>query len=209
MRRGRLTLRFLAVVLLWCAMPRMDLRGQWSQEELSSGKGDMIGQVAPQWVPQGWVNSQPLDVEQLRGKVILLRFFSDQPAGAAAVIELYRTYQAQGLAAVGMYVPEPMPTQTDPEQVRRLAAALGFAFPVAVDSRWETVNRYWLNRPDAEPWTATFLIDRSGVIRYIQPDGRYEKNSRDRKARGEYEKLEKLIQTLLKGTPPEQAGGGK
>jgi hypothetical protein len=71
-----------------------------------------------------------------------------------------------------------------------------------VDSAWQTVNRYWLNRADAEAASVTFLIDRRGVIRYVQPDGRYEKNSRDRKARQEYEGLEKQILELLKEPPP-------
>ena len=193
---------FLAALLISSAWPRNGLRAQWTQAELSSGSKEMIGQVAPPWIHRGWINSPPLDLTQLKGKVILLRFFSDNPLGAAAVRELYRAYQAQGLTAVGIYVPEPMPTETDPETVRRLAAAVGFDFPVAMDSAWETVNRYWLNRADAEAAATTFLIDRRGIIRYIQPDGRYDKTSRDRNARREYERMEKQIQALLKEPPP-------
>jgi peroxiredoxin len=174
-----------------------------STAELAAGTQEMIGRLAPELVHDGWANSQPVAMEQLIGKVVLLRFFGDQPAGAAAVRELIRTYQPQGLTAVGVYVPSPMPTATEKEYVRRMAISLGFNFPVAVDSGWETVNRYWLNRADAEPSAATFLIDRRGVIRYIQPDGRYEKGSRDRTARREYENLEKHIQSLLKEPSPE------
>jgi peroxiredoxin len=180
------------------------LRAQYSIADLSSGADEMIGKPAPAWVHRGWVNSPPLEIKQLRGEVVLLRFFSDQPVGAPAVRQLYQAYQSQGLAAVAFYNPEPMPTETDPEYVRGLAATLGFDFPVGNDARWETVNRYWLNRADAEPAGMTFLIDRKGIIRYIQPDGRYEKDSKDRKARQEYEKLEKQIQSLLKEPPPEE-----
>jgi hypothetical protein len=70
------------------------------------------------------------------------------------------------------------------------------------------VNRYWLNRADAEPGGMTFLVDRRGIIRYIQPDGRYEKNSADRKARGEYDKLDKQIQSLLKEPAEDSPDGG-
>lgn len=187
------------VLFLW--FPVL-LRAQLTTAELASGSQQMIGQMAPAWTHRGWVNSQPLEIGQLVGKVILLRFFSDQPVGAPAVRELFGKYKDQGLTAVGMYVPTPMPTETDPEDVRRLAIALGFDFPVGVDSAWQTVNRYWLNRADAEAASVTFLIDRRGVIRYVQPDGRYEKNSRDRKARQEYEGLEKQILELLKEPPP-------
>ena len=101
-----------------------------------------------------------------------------------------------------------MPSAADAAYIRNLAQAIGFNFPVADDSLWQNVNRYWLNRADAEPDTATFLIDRSGIIRYIQPDGRYEKDSRDRKARGEFEKMEKEIQALLQEPydAPEDSG---
>ena len=197
----------------WFARPL--LRAQFSTAEMAAGADEMIGKVAPAWVHRGWVNSPPLEIGQLRGKVLLLRFFSDQPLGAAAVREFYATYQPQGLAVVGFYNPEPMPTDTDPAFVRTLADSLGFRFPVGMDSQWETVNRYWLNRADAERGGMTFLIDRKGIIRYIQPDGQYEKDSKNRKAREAYQKLEKQIQSLLQqpldgpanaGQPPSGAG---
>lgn len=182
---------------LWVGWPAW-LAAQQSTAELASGRGEMIGQVAPPWKHQGWVNSKPVDLAQLRGKVILLRFFQDHAAGAAAVRELYQTYGAQGLAVVGFYVPTPFPAETEPEQVRQLASALGFEFPVGVDARWETINRYWLNRAEAEMAAATFVIDRQGIIRYIQPDGLYEKNSSQRALRREYDNLVKQIEGLLK-----------
>ena len=158
----------------------------------------MIGQAAPPWNVEGWVNSQPLDVKQLRGKVVLLRFLDDNPRGAAGLKELYRAHGAQGLAVVGVYAPQPMPAETSLEHVRELASSQGFDFPVGLDSRWETLNRYWLQQANADLAAATFLIDRQGVIRYIQPDGYFEKNSRNRTLRKEYDKLENAIEILLK-----------
>ena len=185
-------------ILPVCFLSQRMLLAQYSTADLASGATELIGQPAPAWQHRGWVNSDPLELSQLRGKVVLIRFFNDAPIGAAAVRQWHDSYREQGLVVVGFYIAAPMPTDIDPAVVRNLATSLDFTFAVGNDSRWETVNRYWLNRADAEPGGMTFLVDRKGIIRYIQPDGRYEKNSRDRKARQEFEKLEKQIQSLLK-----------
>lgn len=193
--------RLLLCFALWMAVP-CALAAQESYGELSSGSTELIGQMAPSWSLRGWVNSKPLDIGQLQGKVLLLRFFSDNPAGAAGLKELDRTYRDKGLLVIGLYAPQPTPTQVPAEQVQRLASGLGFTFPVGIDSGWETLNRYWLNRADAEMAATTFLIDRKGMIRYVQPDGQYEKNSANRAARKEFEKLDKQVQSLLKEEEP-------
>jgi peroxiredoxin len=176
----------------------LPLAAQSPLQDLDARNSSMIGQAAPSWTVEGWVNSQPLDVKQLRGKVVLLRFLDDNPRGAAGLKELYRAHSAQGLAVVGLYTPQPTPAETTLEHVRDFASAQGFDFPIGVDARWDTLNRYWLQQADAELAAATFVIDRQGVIRYIQPDGYFEKNSRNRTLRKEYEKLDTAIENLLK-----------
>jgi peroxiredoxin len=184
------------------------LWSQFSTADMATGAKEMIGQPAPEWLHSGWVNSEPLELRDLRGKVVLIRFFNDNPVGAAAIRLLHATYREQGLAVVGFYVSSPMPAAADPAAVRNLAEAVGFDFPVGNDGRWQNVTRYWLSRADAESDAVTFLIDRKGIIRYIQPDGGYEKDSRNRKARGEFEKLEKEIQALLQEPAEEPSNGG-
>jgi peroxiredoxin len=196
-QRGVLSL---AAALLFLAAP---LRAQFSASELSPPP-EMIGKIAPRWNLKVWVNSPaPVETSLLRGKVILLRFINDNPAGASGVRELMRTYQADGLSTVGIYAPSPTPTSVDPETVKDLALALGFNFPIGVDSSWQAVNRYWMTQADVEALGATFLIDRNGVVRYVQPDGRYEKSSKDRGARKAYENLEKVLKALLAEPVPD------
>ena len=197
-------MRWRAIVGIWAlrlilfGMSAMLLQAQFTNKELALGSWQMIDEVAPAWKTQGWVNSKPLDVEDLRDKVVLLRFFNDNPTGATSLNELYRTYREQGLMVVGLYAPTPYPTETELKHLQRLSSALGFQFPVGLDSRWETLNRYWLNRPDADLTATTFLIDRQGIIRYIQPDGMYDGKSSRRSMRKAYEKLQEAVENLLK-----------
>lgn len=198
-RQGRKVRRWLGLMVLGMGSVCAGSAG-WLQEGSAFGNPQLLGQVAPSWSTQGWVNSPPLDTGQLRGKVVLLRFFNDNPPGAASLKEWFRAYRPQGFVVVGLYAPDPMPAETEREHVRQLASSLGFEFPVGLDSRWETLNRYWLEQPDAEMTAAAFLIDRKGMIRYIQPHGQYEKKSPNRAARREHEKLQAAIEKLLKET---------
>jgi hypothetical protein len=182
------------------------LHAQFSPSEMQPPP-EMIGKIAPRWNLKQWINSPsdagPLETAKLRGKVIMLRFIDDRPQGASAVRELAKTYQADGLATIGIYAPSPTPTSVDSDMVKDLALALGFTFPIGIDPGWIAVNRYFMTQADVEMLGGTFLIDRNGVVRYVQPDGRYEKNSNDRSARRQYENLEKMIKTLVAEPPPE------
>jgi len=209
----------MGVCSLWLAAALLGVAGtgnlaaQFADDSFASDRNAIrVGAVAPPWIIRNWINSGPLDIGQLQGKVILLRFFSDNPLSAATLNEFYRTYRERGLAVVGIYSPQPMPGETDVDSVRRLVSALGFEFPVGVDPRWETVNRYWLTEADADMGAAAFLIDRKGVIRFIQGRGLYERNSPNRAVRREYETLQRLIEQLLKenapGSEPSNAPAG-
>ncbi|MGH9783589.1 MAG: hypothetical protein ACRD88_05340, partial [Terriglobia bacterium] len=179
------------------------LAAQFGNDALVSDRSAIrVGAVAPSWIIRNWINSGALDIGQLQGKVILVRFFSDSPLSAATLNEFYRTYRDQGLVVVGFYTPQPMPGEIDVDEVRRLVVAMGFEFPVGVDARWETVNRYWLTEADADMGAAAFLIDRKGVIRFIQGRGLYEKGSPNRAVRREYETMQRLIEQLLKESVP-------
>lgn len=172
-----------------------------SGDDSFSPSPQLIGQAAPAWTTEGWVNVDTLDLEHLRGRAILLRFLNDAASSAAALNRFHQLYGSRGLAVVAIYTPTPFPAAVSKQHVRDLASAQGFQFPIGLDPRWDTLNRYWLDRADAELTATTFLIDRKGVIRYVQPDGNYDKDSSSRNSRREYTKLEKEIQIVLKSVP--------
>jgi peroxiredoxin len=163
----------------------------------------IIGQPAPEWPELRWVQGGPLSLSGLRGKVVLVRFFTDPDcpycsATAPALNELDRDFRASGLVVIGFYTPKPRPRPTTVEHVRRVAQKYGFRFPVAVDDEWKALQRLWLDRADSAGWTsASLLIDRAGVVRHVHPGGVFAKDSSDPQSRRDYEDMRAAVETLL------------
>jgi peroxiredoxin len=163
----------------------------------------IIGVPAPDWGELAWVQGGPLSLSDLRGKVVLVRFFTDPEcpfcsATAPALNEFDHDFRARGLVVVGFYTPKPRPRPTSVENVRRTVAAYGFRFPVAVDDEWKALHRLWLDRSPGAGWTsASLLIDRDGIVRHVHPGGVFAKDSADPQARRDYEELRATIETLL------------
>src|SRR5215831_8416770 len=109
---------------------------------------DVVGRPAPPWELEQWINSKPLTLASLRGKVVLVRWFMSPEcpfctATAPSLNQLHREYAARGLVVVGAYHhkrAEPL----RPGDVAGYAAHYGFQFPVAVDPEWRTLHRWWL-----------------------------------------------------------------
>jgi peroxiredoxin len=85
------------------------------------------------------------------------------------------------------------------EEVREIVDGYGYRFPVAVDRGAKTRRLWCLGRDDYGYTSATFLLDRDGVIRYIHPGGRYVKGD------AEYVAVETAIEELLAEAPLEPA----
>ena len=169
-----------------------------------SGDGSgLIGRPSPDWSNDRWVQGGPLRLADLRGKVVLVRFFMDADCplcrGTAPTLnELYSEFGPRGLVVVGMYTPKPRPRPVTTEVVRGYVESYGFRFPVAVDDDWATLRRLWLDRvPGAEYTSASLLIDRHGVIRHVQKGGLYAKDAASAEARRDYEEMRTAIMKLL------------
>lgn len=140
---------------------------------------NLIGTMAPEWSNGRWINSGSLQLSQLKGKVVFVRFFMDSNcpfcrASAPHLNQLNESYKDQGLVVIGMYTPKPKPRPTETSVVQQHVKEYGFSFPVSVDDDWATLKKYWLDRvPDAEYTSVSFLIDKKGVIRFIHPGGAY------------------------------------
>ncbi len=159
----------------------------------------LIGQRAPEWRLEHWLNSKPLQLEDQRGKVVLVRWWTAPEcpfcaATAPALNEFEKQYGERGLEVIGIYHHKSAsPLKTD--DVRRYADKFGFKFPVAIDPEWRTLKQWWLDA-GAGDWTSvSFLLDREGRIRHIHPCGQYVKGDAD------YETMKRKIEELLVESP--------
>lgn len=135
----------------------------------------VIDQPAPPWHVSQWFNSPPLTLEQLRGKVVFVRWFMGPScpfcSGTAPTLRaLHEHYADKGLVVVGMYHHKEE-TPLDPEQVEGWIKHYGYRFPVAIDKDWTTIRNWWLDGHHRGFTSASFLIDKTGVVRRVHLGG--------------------------------------
>ena len=162
----------------------------------ASGHEAAIGNVAPEWTATNWINSAPLELEKLRGKVVLVRWWTAPDcryctATAPALNEFHKEFSKRGLVVVGFYhhkSDEPL----DVAEVKRHTKRFGFQFPVAIDPEWCTLKKWWLHDEDRDWTSVSFLIDRDGVVRHIHRGGQYVKGDHA------YAQMRRKIEELLR-----------
>lgn len=111
-----------------------------------------------------WFNSAPLTIDSLRGKVVLVEFWTRECINCLHVLphtrSLYDRYAKEGLVVVGVHTPE-YDEEHDPAQLETAIRQYQITWPVAMDNDYRIWNAYG-NRY----WPAIYLIDRSGHVVY-------------------------------------------
>lgn len=148
----------------------------------AAGAAALVGTTPPGWRAERWLNSEPLELAALRGKVVLVRWWTAGCPFCSTTAPALRTfaqdYGPRGLTVIGMYHHKE-DTPFDPAVYEATAKRYGFTFPVAFDPEWATLES-WLMDKDGKAvttgWTSiTFLLDKRGVIRHVHPGGSYAK----------------------------------
>ncbi len=129
--------------------------------------GDIVSYPAPELVGiDGWINSAPLTLAQLRGKVVLIDFWTYSCINCIRTQPYlnawYNTYAKDGLIIIGVHAPE-FAFEQVPANVQRAVTSEGITYPVALDNSFDTWNAYANNY-----WPAKYLIDREGRVAYTQ-----------------------------------------
>ena len=153
-------------------------------DELIS-KEDLMDDPADEITTTGdWINtSEDLTLEKLKGKVILIEFWTFGCYNCTNTIphlnEWYKTYKDRGLEIIGIHCPE-FDNERNSDNVRENVKELGIEYPVLIDNEFKNWYKY-----DVHAWPTIFVIDKNGVERY--------------KKVGEkgYKKTETIIKELL------------
>ena len=120
-----------------------------------------------------WINSAPLTLAALRGKVVLVDFWTFGCINCQRTLpylkEWYAKFHSHGFEIVGVHTPELSFERSTPN-VRKAVARLGITYPVAIDPAFATWNAY-----ENQYWPAEYFIDKKGRIRhYVAGEGGYQ-----------------------------------
>jgi thiol-disulfide isomerase/thioredoxin len=165
---------------------------------------ELIGQPAPAWTFDRWIG-QPLSLERLRGKVVLLRWWTEGCHFCETTLPAIEGLRSTSndLVVIGVFHPKP-PHPVGDRHIRSVAKRLGFSGPIAVDTQWSTLRRYWLDGSPERNWTSvSFLIDRHGIIRWVHGGGEYHPSDDPSHARCavQWADLERTLATVLAERP--------
>lgn len=111
-----------------------------------------------------WINSKPLTMAQLRGKVVLVEFWTYSCINCVRVMpyvkQWHQRYKDQGLTVVGVHTPE-YGYERILGNVQSAVKRFGIEYPVAQDNGFQTWNAY-----NNRYWPALYLVDRDGRVVY-------------------------------------------
>jgi len=131
-----------------------------------------------------WINSQPLKIEDLKGKVVLIDFWTYSCINCVRTLPYlnswYNKYKDYGFVVIGVHSPE-FQFEKDKNNVEKAVKDLNVNYPVAQDNNFTTWNAY-----QNKYWPGEYFIDRQGMVRHIHS------------GEGQYDENEAIIQQLLR-----------
>ncbi len=132
----------------------------------------------------GWINSQPLSAKDLKGKVVLIDFWTFACANCRNTLPYIKAwdkkYRDKGLVIIGVHTPE-LETERDPANVNKAVHNYGIEYPIAIDANntiWDAFNNQY--------WPALYFFDAKGVLQH------------EHFGEGDYQQSEKWIEKMLK-----------
>jgi len=147
--------------------------------------------TAPDLAAGDWINSPPLTLKDLRGRVVLIDFWTFGCYNCRNTLPFingwHDRYRDKGLTIIGVHSPE-FDYEKKVENLRQQVDSLKIHYPVVSDNDYKTWDAY-----NVAAWPTVFLLDKQGRIRWTHV------------GEGNYDEAERMIQSLLaeKETQPE------
>lgn len=147
-----------------------------------------INVQAPEVNATTWINSPPLSMESLKGRVVLVDFWDYTCVNCIRTLpyvkEWHKRYSKDGLIVIGVHAPEFFFAK-DRRNVEQAVKNFDLKYPIALDNDYQTWNAYANHY-----WPAKYLMDKAGCIRYFHF------------GEGNYRETEQIIQSLLREINP-------
>ncbi len=160
-----------AIILLWVALlaSGIDLTAPGSKSDVAFSTGIEQPLAAPYKAPEltgiaGWINSKPLGLAALKGKVVLIDFWTYSCINCVRtlpyLVDWDKKYRDKGLVIIGISAPE-FEFEKSRDNVADAAKKRGIDYPIALDNNLATWSAY-----HNQYWPAHYLIDPKGNVVY-------------------------------------------
>lgn len=174
--------------------------GEPAPPTVARAGAELVGMQASEFIDVTWLDGRARTLADLRGSVVLVRFWTDTcpycQRTAPALRQLDAEFGDRGLVVVGLHHSKPRGSTRTPAQVEASARAWGMDFLIGLDSGWATIDAWWLAGRACEATSASFLIDRKGTIRLVHPGPEYTPTGAPQ-SRRDYAEIHATITALL------------
>jgi thiol-disulfide isomerase/thioredoxin len=137
----------------------------------------LIGAAPPEWQLSDWQGSEPLSLAALRGRVVVVRFWTvgcpHCEATMPALQRLSEELRGEPVTFIGAFHAKPAGAARDMTEPAAVARGWGVTFPLALDGDWRTLRSWWLGGPHRHASSATFVIGKGGEVRHVHPGGSF------------------------------------
>ena len=144
--------------------------------------------TAPELSSGLWINSEPLTLKSLHGRVVLIEFWTFACYNCRNTLPTIKKWDAQyrdkGLTIIGVHTPE-QDYESNIDNLRREVAGAGIKYAVVTDNDYSTWKAYGV-----EAWPTLFLLDKQGRVRWTHV------------GEGAYDETEEVIKKLLAEQEP-------
>ena len=174
---------FFVVALLGAGATLISKTEKATSSVISSETTSLIGMKAPEIQPGKWINTCPLQINNLRGKIVLVEFWTFGCYNCRNTVPYLKAWNKQfsgdSLVIIGVHTPE-FDLEKSAQGVERQIKELGIQYAVVTDNDYKTWNAY-----RQEYWPTLYLIDKKGTVRYVHI------------GEGNYHETEQKIKSLL------------